>query len=80
MKKVFFVFAFGALLACSENKESTTEVTESTAVKQVAETKHYACPMHCEGEKTYAEPGKCSVCTMDLKEVALAEADSTQVP
>ncbi|MBI3135996.1 MAG: hypothetical protein HYZ14_15065 [Bacteroidetes bacterium] len=27
----------------------------------------YKCPMECEGEKTYAEPGKCPVCEMDLQ-------------
>jgi Cu2+-exporting ATPase len=28
----------------------------------------YACPMHCEGDKTYDEPGDCPVCGMHLKE------------
>jgi Cu(I)/Ag(I) efflux system membrane fusion protein len=28
----------------------------------------YACPMKCEGEKTYPAPGKCPVCGMNLKE------------
>lgn len=26
----------------------------------------YYCPMHCEGEKTYDQPGNCPVCGMDL--------------
>ncbi|APU67700.1 heavy metal translocating P-type ATPase [Christiangramia flava] len=26
------------------------------------------CPMHCEGEKTYDQPGDCPVCGMDLVE------------
>ena len=26
----------------------------------------YACPMGCEGEKTYPEPGRCPVCNMAL--------------
>jgi heavy metal translocating P-type ATPase len=26
----------------------------------------YYCPMHCEGEKTYDQPGDCPVCGMDL--------------
>lgn len=30
----------------------------------------YACPMKCEGAKTYAAPGKCPVCKMALKQVA----------
>lgn len=28
----------------------------------------FYCPMHCEGEKTYSEPGNCPVCGMDLVE------------
>ena len=37
---------------------------------------HYQCPMKCEGDKTYDEPGKCPVCKMDLKKVKadIAEA------
>jgi heavy metal translocating P-type ATPase len=27
----------------------------------------YYCPMHCEGDKTYDEPGKCPVCGMFLE-------------
>ncbi len=27
----------------------------------------YYCPMHCEGSKTYDKPGKCPVCSMNLK-------------
>ena len=79
MKQVFFVLAFSTLFACSGNNESTTTTTEAPAVEQVAEAKQYACPMKCEGDKTYAEAGKCPVCEMDLKEVALADTDSTQV-
>lgn len=28
----------------------------------------YACPMHCEGDKAYPEPGRCPVCNMKLVE------------
>lgn len=31
-----------------------------------ASSKYY-CPMHCEGDKTYDEPGDCPVCGMHLK-------------
>ncbi|MEZ4905742.1 MAG: efflux RND transporter periplasmic adaptor subunit [Spirosomataceae bacterium] len=30
----------------------------------------YACPMKCEGDKTYDKPGSCPVCGMDLAKVA----------
>ncbi|MFD2550477.1 SCO family protein [Bizionia sediminis] len=29
----------------------------------------YACPMQCEDQKTYQNPGSCAVCKMDLKAV-----------
>lgn len=37
----------------------------------------YQCPMKCEGEKTYEEPGKCPVCKMDLVKIKEAPFDST---
>ncbi len=30
------------------------------------QNKTFACPMHCEGDKTYNEPGYCPVCGMHL--------------
>nr|WP_321409133.1 copper-translocating P-type ATPase [uncultured Carboxylicivirga sp.] len=32
-----------------------------------AEEDKYYCPMHCEGDKTYNQPGDCPVCGMHLK-------------
>lgn len=29
-------------------------------------TRTFYCPMHCEGDKTYDQPGNCPVCGMDL--------------
>ena len=34
----------------------------------------YYCPMHCEGERTYLQPGTCPVCGMPL----VKEASSSQ--
>jgi len=34
--------------------------------KEVAENESYFCPMHCEGDKTYDQPGDCPVCGMHL--------------
>lgn len=36
----------------------------------------YFCPMKCEGEKTYDQPGRCPVCKMKLKEVPAEAAAS----
>lgn len=38
----------------------------------------YYCPMHCEGDKTYDEPGDCPVCGMDLVEEQNLKTSSTQ--
>ncbi len=32
----------------------------------IALGKNFTCPMHCEGDKTYAKPGVCPVCGMHL--------------
>ncbi len=33
----------------------------------------YQCPMKCEGAKTYSAPGKCPVCSMNLKKITAAK-------
>ena len=39
----------------------------------------FYCPMHCEGDKTYDQPGDCPVCGMDLvEEVKMNVNDGTQ--
>ena len=73
MKSILFAAIMLFLAACGGNTDKTQKAaTEATATSE----KKYACPMQCEGEKTYAEAGKCPVCKMDLQEVAMAERDS----
>ena len=45
-----------------EMEAPDTAVADTT---QMAEM-HYQCPMKCEGDKTYDQPGKCPKCGMDL--------------
>ena len=66
----------------SANKKSTEHQHEATEAEhqhdkmdqqqhesgEMAEA-HYQCPMKCEGDKTYDEPGKCPVCKMKMKKV-----------
>jgi Cu(I)/Ag(I) efflux system membrane fusion protein len=53
-----------ALAACkSRTDHSKHGGTAATA---------YQCPMKCEGEKTYPQPGACPVCKMDLKPVEMS--------
>lgn len=56
-----------SIMSIFKKKESSdvgSHIKESNHV----ETK-YQCPMKCEGEKTYDEPGRCPVCKMYLKPV-----------
>ncbi len=48
--------AFFLLMAC---KPKTVDAPAGDSAT-------YACPMKCEGDKVYMEPGKCPVCGMDL--------------
>jgi hypothetical protein len=57
-------FAFTLAFSACGSQEKKSAVTEQVAEKQV-----YQCPMNCEGDKTYDNPGKCPVCGMDLEEV-----------
>ncbi|GAK76436.1 lead, cadmium, zinc and mercury transportingATPase [Nonlabens ulvanivorans] len=38
----------------------------------------FYCPMHCEGDKTYDQPGDCPVCGMDLVEEVNLSATTTE--
>lgn len=45
------------------------EVIPGTPPPTTETATRFRCPMLCEGEKTYAEPGKCPVCAMALAAV-----------
>ena len=70
-----FLFAGGAgFTSCnSADNKTKTEAKAKTVKATEKETAEYQCPMHCEGDKTYDKPGKCPVCGMNLKEVAMAD-------
>jgi protein SCO1/2 len=58
MKKIFFILCSILLISSSACKNNTSK-----------DTALYQCPMACEGDKTYEEPGSCPVCNMDLEAV-----------
>ncbi|PWJ59461.1 hypothetical protein CLV98_102294 [Dyadobacter jejuensis] len=76
MKHLLMIACLTFLAACSGSEQKTDEASIETHEHEVA-SKTYACPMSCEGEKTYTEAGTCPVCKMDLSEVAVVDADST---
>lgn len=70
MKKSIFI---GLLIAGSSLLFSTSCSNSSNDDMHHDDTEHmhtkeYACPMKCEGEKTYEEPGSCPKCGMELVE------------
>lgn len=48
-------------------KKMYDEIVKATAALQKYVAAIYQCPMKCEGEKTYAQAGKCPKCGMNLK-------------
>ncbi len=44
----------------------THEKMASSHSATASDSAKYYCPMHCEGDKTYDQPGKCPVCGMHL--------------
>lgn len=78
MKKIILSLAFAAALSScnhkSETKSDASPATKDTTTEKSATPAtgsstavSYQCPMKCEGEKTYAQMGKCPVCEMDLR-------------
>lgn len=70
-----------ALATAGNYKISTIEAEDGIPVKECCDTATSAkksikysddaifeCPMHCEGDKVYHQPGSCPVCGMDLVE------------
>jgi Cu2+-exporting ATPase len=54
------------MIASCSNGQS--EINSENKKQEEVSDKTYYCPMKCEGEKTYEEPGECPVCHMDLEE------------
>ncbi len=58
-----------------EEVKKDAKKVEAAADEGVEKTKEalamndYQCPMKCEGDKVYHEPGKCPKCKMDLKKL-----------
>lgn len=54
--KFLLLFVFStAIMSCGD--QTNNQDQNST----------YKCPMECEGDKVYSEPGKCPICEMDLQ-------------
>lgn len=72
--KLFFAFAFVlslCLTACRDTPPNRLHHNPNY-------THVYSCPMNCEENKTYEQPGKCPVCHMKLKEKEVPVKDVNQ--
>jgi hypothetical protein len=76
MNKAIFASFIFLFAACNSGNDKAEK--DAYTETKVSAAKTYACPMHCEGEKTYTKAGKCPVCKMELQEVAMAGTDSTE--
>ncbi len=59
-------------------KQAVSSCCSTSAPKM--ESARYECPMHCEGDKTYDQPGDCPVCGMHLVKLSAAQKDSQLTP
>lgn len=72
---VLLAIAFISFTACGDNTATTNEEqTPATGQETTTDDQHeegmvYQCPMKCEGDLVYEEPGRCPVCKMELKPV-----------
>lgn len=86
MKNIIFflIVSCSVLLSCKSNSSSeNTETSTETSIEATTETStvnqsdtasvSYYCPMKCEKDKVYAEPGQCPVCKMDLEKVVVQD-------
>lgn len=64
---IFCVLSIG-LTSCKNDEKSANDMAIA-----------YQCPMKCEGDKTYPEPGKCPVCEMPLKEVDAKDSKAATI-
>ena len=60
----------------TENQEATQQdstqeaaTNEADGESETATKVEYKCPMNCEPDKQYFEPGDCPVCKMELRKV-----------
>lgn len=58
MKKTFLILCSILFLGITACKNDSSKPSDEDIA--------YYCPMECEGDKTYEEPGSCPVCKMDL--------------
>lgn len=66
MKTFRFLYSIALVSAFSLSAcgDSSSNSSNQDGREQLASV--YACPMECEGDKTYSEEGACPVCGMDL--------------
>jgi hypothetical protein len=84
MKKTLFflgatmLFAFGTatMTGCGGGEAAADGHENHDDHEGHEQADAYACPMLCEGDKTYAEAGKCPKCEMGLEAVASADDHS----
>ncbi|MGE8430758.1 MAG: heavy metal translocating P-type ATPase [Sphingobacterium sp.] len=61
------------------NHHNTTNQSKTASLADKAHgntpTDKFYCPMHCEGDKLYNEPGNCPICGMNLEKVPMLKTD-----
>lgn len=69
MKRGIYTISFALMFMVGGLSVGCGNAGEETEQHDSHDHGTYKCPMDCEAGKTYAEPGSCPVCKMDLAEV-----------
>lgn len=67
---IIWLFVVGVFLSCKN------EQSQDNHQNHLQEHDNYICPMGCEGDKTYPQPGNCPICNMTLQ---LVEEELIQI-
>lgn len=67
---IIWLFVVGVFLSCKN------EHSQDNHQNHLQEHDNYICPMGCEGDKTYPQPGNCPICNMTLQ---LVEEELIQI-
>lgn len=80
MKQFRYLLMAVVALCFTASLHAQTKTSKKTKTVKHTQVTKYACPMKCEGDKTYAKAGKCPECNMDLKALPATATASYQCP
>lgn len=70
-KNIFVALIIGMLSFTSMKAQEMNHSKMKKEASKMEKKESYACPMKCEGAKTYDKEGKCPTCNMKLQKLKM---------